>query len=88
MISPRYGGEEFAIILANTSIEGAQAMAEAVRLSIRKKSIEFGDGVVTISGGAATFVPADWQSAADLIAAADAALYIAKATGRDKVVTS
>lgn len=84
----RYGGEEFAIILANTSIEGAHAMAEAVRLSLRKRAIPFGDGVVTMSGGCATLVPADWQSAADLIAAADAALYIAKATGRDRVVTS
>ena len=84
----RYGGEEFAMIFANTSIEGAQALAEQVRLAVRKRAIEFGDGVVTISGGCATLVPADWQSSADLIAAADAALYIAKATGRDRVVTS
>lgn len=84
----RYGGEEFAMILANTSPEGAQAMAEAVRLAVRRREIEFGDGPVTISGGCATLVPADWQSAADLVAAADAALYIAKATGRDRIVAS
>lgn len=84
----RYGGEEFAMILANTSLEGAQAMAESVRLAVRRREIEFGDGSVTISGGCATLVPADWQSQADLIAAADAALYIAKATGRDRIVAS
>lgn len=84
----RYGGEEFAMILANTSSEGALRMAEAVRVAVREREIPFGDARVTISGGSATLVPADWQSSADLIAAADAALYIAKATGRDRVVTS
>jgi diguanylate cyclase (GGDEF)-like protein len=84
----RYGGEEFAIVLAHTGIEGAQTMAETVRQAVRRRNIAFGEGPVTISGGCATFVPADWQSAGDLIAAADAALYIAKATGRDRVVTS
>jgi diguanylate cyclase (GGDEF)-like protein len=84
----RYGGEEFALILADTGIEGAQAAAESVRVSVRKRNVAFGDGSVTISAGCATLVPADWQTGADLIAAADAALYIAKATGRDRVVTS
>lgn len=84
----RYGGEEFAMILADTPIEGAQAMGETVRMAVRDLEIPFGDAVVTISAGCAAFVPADWQSAGDLVAAADAALYIAKATGRDRVVTN
>ena len=84
----RYGGEEFAMILANTSSEGAHRIAEAARAAVRNREIPFNDGMVTISGGCATLIPADWQSSADLIAAADAALYIAKATGRDRVVTS
>lgn len=84
----RYGGEEFALIQADTSIEGAQATAEGVRVGVRERNIVFGEGRVTISAGCATLVPADWQTGADLIAAADAALYIAKATGRDRVVTS
>jgi len=79
-LAARYGGEEFAMLLPGTPLEGAVAIADAVRMSIRETAdVEFR---LTISAGCATAYPA---SPSTLLKDADAALYIAKTTGRDRV---
>jgi len=86
-LAARYGGEEFAMLLPGTPLEGAVAIAEAVRISVREHAVN--EVRLTVSAGCATVYPyADaLESArpATLMAAADAALYIAKTTGRDRV---
>ena len=82
----RYGGEEFAIICREIEPEGAQALGERLRVAVSRKRFER-DGKtipVTISVGVAVVrAPRDAQP---LIAAADAAMYEAKRSGRDRVV--
>ena len=89
-LAARYGGEEFAVILPNTSAEGAFHQAESFRSAIETLLIPHagsstGD-YITVSFGVATFVPGDDATPEDLIAKADAALYKAKESGRNKVV--
>ena len=74
----RYGGEEFAVILPHTTLEQALRFAERARRAI--SGLPAG---VTASFGAAQLGPQD--DAARLAAGADAALYRAKAAGRDRV---
>lgn len=83
-LAARYGGEEFAIILRNTDKDSAQAAADRIRKSIAEEP--FRNGTVTVSMGVAEF-PTDGSSAGELIENADKALYHAKHTGRNRVVT-
>ena len=79
----RFGGDEFALILPRAYSEGAQIVAERLRARIEQIRIgEFGN--LSASIGIASF-PADADSRADLLAAADAALYTAKRGGRNRV---
>jgi diguanylate cyclase (GGDEF)-like protein len=78
----RYGGEEFAAILVGVDTVGALAIAERIRAGISAADTA---APVTASLGVA-FCPAHGDQPADLLAAADAALYRAKAGGRDRVV--
>jgi diguanylate cyclase (GGDEF)-like protein len=84
----RYGGEEFAIILPETLRKGALAAAEKIRLKIEKAPIPGRQNQprkrVTVSVGVAAF-PTDASSAEELIQRADAALYRAKASGKNRV---
>ncbi|HZT86708.1 MAG TPA: diguanylate cyclase [Stellaceae bacterium] len=85
----RYGGEELAIVLPNTTMAGALVIAERARLAVRDLNIDHpdnNDNIVTVSIGVASQVMAqDRGSADELIAEADRALYRAKQTGRDRV---
>ncbi len=85
----RFGGEEFAIALPETSLDGAYRVAEQIRQTIEKAAIslpEFHTAVrVTLSLGVATF-PQDGQDATALLHEADIALYHAKRLGRNRVV--
>lgn len=85
----RYGGEEFVAILANCEMTEALAVAEQMRERIAELAIPHGysrvASYVTISLGVAARVPELTDVAADLIAAADAALYQAKRAGRNRV---
>jgi diguanylate cyclase (GGDEF)-like protein len=84
----RYGGEEFVVILANTDRDAAAAIAERLRLAIQARGLEHRfthGGLVTISVGIAACKPDLLTTANDLIAPADAALYSAKRTGRNRI---
>lgn len=82
-VSARYGGEEFTVLLPDCDIDGAMDAAERVRARLAREV--FDGRTVTISIGAAEY-PTHGDTARDLIAAADAALYEAKRQGRDRVV--
>ena len=83
----RYGGEEFAIILIDTPLEEARVLADALRQLSADHTYVDGDtsAKVTTSIGGAVWSP-EMKGAKDLIEAADARLYEAKAQGRDQVV--
>jgi diguanylate cyclase (GGDEF)-like protein len=87
----RYGGEEFAVALLETDLEGAIEVAERIRSRIETEHVRGVNGGpplrVTASVGAAS-MPASAETAPDLIAAADAALYDAKRSGKNRVVAA
>lgn len=80
----RWGGEEFAVLMPNTGRHQAQAVAERLRATVEKDAS--GPTRITISIGTATW-PRDARDAAGLVCAADAAMYRAKAAGRNRVET-
>ncbi len=85
----RYGGEEFALVLPGTNLSGARALAEKIRKNLEELLVTTPDGSsfqVSASFGAACF-PAQ-SGVEELVAAADAALYEAKRTGKNRVVTA
>jgi diguanylate cyclase (GGDEF)-like protein len=89
-IAGRYGGEEFCIVLPNTSIKGAALIAERIRKAVEGLAIPVAEGQPaagrTVSVGVAEFSSGD--SLEKLLAAADAALYRAKDGGRNRVEIS
>jgi diguanylate cyclase (GGDEF)-like protein len=85
----RYGGEEFCLLLPNTSAQKALEIGETVRATVQGLAlphITSSYGSVTVSIGVAATLPSDTQTPGDLIEAADAALYAAKHRGRNTVV--
>lgn len=87
VLCARYGGEELVVLLPGFPTEGAMRIAESIRLGIEALSIDF-EGTtirVTTSCGVATS-PLHGTTPEDLISAADAALYEAKANGRNRVL--
>lgn len=85
----RWGGEEFVVLLSHTGHEDAQQFAERLRAQI-EKTVAVGEPEtqepVTISVGVATGAPPDFNEDS-LIRNADAALYFAKSSGRNRVAT-
>ena len=84
----RIGGEEFAVIATGDRVRGIAARAEQLRAEIADSPMDFGDAtstVVTISLGLAVFDPFAYADAHGLYAAADEALYRAKAGGRNRL---
>ncbi len=83
----RYGGEEFLVILPETTLEGAANAAEKMRKTVESLSIDFeGKKIpVTMSSGVAQ-IDIQTEEGKDTIARADAALYKAKEAGRNKVM--
>lgn len=80
-VAARYGGEEFAVVLPSCGPADAVELAERFRRAIERDDWP---RPLTVSVGAAT-APTDGLTAADLVGAADAALYAAKAGGRNQV---
>lgn len=85
----RFGGEEFSILLPNTTKEGAARVAERIRSRVEALGIPneaaAPTSVVTLSVGIASLVPEPDSTPESLVAAADEALYRAKAAGRNRV---
>ncbi|BBP44256.1 GGDEF domain-containing protein [Thiosulfativibrio zosterae] len=87
----RYGGEEFAILLANSSLEAAKARAEAVRSGIESAQLKRANSEQTLGKITASFGISVYQgpkeSVESFIKRADDALYLAKDQGRNQVKT-
>jgi diguanylate cyclase (GGDEF)-like protein/PAS domain S-box-containing protein len=84
----RYGGEEFAVILPESTAQDAASRAELLRIAARTLKLKYNDVTldpVTISAGIAGF-PEHASSAGELLQVADACLYEAKRSGRDRVI--
>jgi diguanylate cyclase (GGDEF)-like protein len=83
----RYGGDEFVVLLPETDAAGAYVVAEKLRHDIAAFSIQVSDRTVrtSVSLGLVSY-PDDGSTADSLMAAADAALYEAKRSGRDRIV--
>jgi len=83
----RLGGEEFAVVLPTATIEVAETVAERLRSRVAETPLEHGDRVIemTVSVGLAIQRETD-RGIEQLIARADAALYQAKRSGRNRVV--
>ncbi|MCL2456830.1 MAG: diguanylate cyclase [Defluviitaleaceae bacterium] len=75
----RWGGEEFAALLPSTSSAGALRFAEAIRINIQTNSN------VTVSIGNSSLIPTHDDKIKEFVEHADKALYVAKASGRNRV---
>lgn len=87
----RYGGEEFVLLLPHTGLAGARHVAGRILERMREARMPHAaapGGTVTVSAGVAAIAPRGDCSPASLIAAADAALYEAKKSGRNLVVSA
>ena len=86
----RYGGEEFICLLPDCNQESALAVAELIKRRIKALAIPHltsrTDSHLTVSQGVATAIPARKGSPTELVQRADAALYLAKQKGRDRIV--
>jgi diguanylate cyclase (GGDEF)-like protein len=81
-LAARWGGEEFMVVLPNTSLEAAHCCADRIRRAVGTLTMPVG-GPVTLSGGVAQLLPAEALN--EVIARADAQLYRAKAAGRNRI---
>lgn len=88
----RYGGEEFIVLLPDVDHEAALIVAERIRTLVQvagSPALVRDSGMpahfTTVSCGVSTFIPTAQDSANDLVQAADRALYLAKAQGRNRV---
>ncbi|HEF4762002.1 TPA: GGDEF domain-containing protein [Pseudomonas putida] len=88
-LAARFGGEEFSVVLPGTDYVGAFLVAEKVRCAVQEAGFAHSDspeGVITVSVGVCGYDPAQQTRIEDLIGAADKALYVAKASGRNMSV--
>lgn len=90
-VAGRYGGEEFAVILPRTSLQGAMTVGNQIRETVARNRIRIKSsgqdlGKITLSGGCAQCLPGDRFS--DVVQRADAALYQAKHAGRNRIQQS
>ncbi len=88
-LAARYGGEEFVVLLPETDLRGARAIAERLAATLDALALPHGMSPVapriTVSMGVAARVPAPDGRSQELIQAADEAVYAAKAAGRNRI---
>jgi diguanylate cyclase (GGDEF)-like protein len=86
-LAARYGGDEFVMMLPGTSEAGARGFAERLREAIEQSTVEFGGDTLRVTGSLGVAIwPGDAVDGDGLLAAADRALYAAKAAGRNRVI--
>jgi diguanylate cyclase (GGDEF)-like protein len=89
-LAARYGGEEFALLMPGTDANGAVQLADRLREATGRLAMPHPDANdtdrITVSLGGATLQPGTYESAAELLKAADDHLYRAKKEGRNRVV--
>ncbi|HEX5418817.1 MAG TPA: diguanylate cyclase [Gammaproteobacteria bacterium] len=89
-LAARFGGEEFAVVLPSTSLEGAEHVAEIIHRSVRGLALPHASSsvqpYVTVSIGVAACTPRAHPGLADLLEHADQALYAAKNAGRNRTI--
>ncbi|MBW4576423.1 MAG: diguanylate cyclase [Aphanothece sp. CMT-3BRIN-NPC111] len=86
----RYGGEELTLIMPEASLEVTTARAEQLRQGVKQLQLDYGGqflGQIAISLGVACF-PDHGKTGTEVMQAADAALYLAKTQGRDRVCSA
>ena len=81
----RYGGEEFLVLLPETDLDGATALAEKIRAAAASRHFGDGERIFTLTLSAGVTSLCDNESGNDMIARADMALYQAKERGRNRV---
>jgi diguanylate cyclase (GGDEF)-like protein len=87
-ISSRYGGDEFVLVLPDSSIADTQERLEQIRIFLKGLPIHYGEqvlGMITLSAGIAQ-TPEHGTTASELLLAADEAMYAAKQAGGDRTV--
>lgn len=87
-VAYRYGGEEFCVLLPGASENEAAAVVDRVRRAVESLSFEVLDRNVTVSAGVASAAPGQAQGEHAMVRRADAALYAAKNSGRNRVMLS
>ncbi len=87
-IMARHGGEEFVVLLPQTGLEGAMVEAERIRMEIAGRAFEHipAERPITVSIGVAAYDADTMPVGESLLKAADAALYLAKARGKNRAV--
>ena len=89
MLQPRYGGEEFAIILPETCSDGAINIVKDIKTAIEEMKIPHASSpvkpIVSLSFGLACMVPKQDEEMEKIIEIADKALYKSKHLGRDQI---
>ncbi|OWY29638.1 diguanylate cyclase [Herbaspirillum robiniae] len=89
-LSARFGGEEFAMILPRTALDGAHAIGEKICKLVEAQQVPHERSAasqwLTVSIGAGCVVPGEEQPISELIEMADRRLYMAKQQGRNRVV--
>ena len=81
----RYGGEEFVLVLAGSTQGDAMARAAAIRTALQQKPARLATGPVAVTASIGLAMDDGHGDLSTLLAAADAALYRAKAEGRDRL---
>jgi two-component system chemotaxis response regulator CheY len=87
----RYGGEELLLVLPEQTLETGLVAVERVRMAVERLAIPHAagpGGVLTLSAGLAAFAPGEATTSERLLERADAALYTAKRSGRNRVAAA
>jgi diguanylate cyclase (GGDEF)-like protein len=91
-LAARYGGEEFVLLFAETPIDAAARLAEAIRATVEGLQLvnprSSASRWLTVSVGVATTVPTQLDEIEQLFVCADRAMYAAKESGRNRVETT